>query len=165
MKKILILGARGNLGQQLLKVFADFEVTAWDREEIDLGNREDLRQKILTLRPEIVINAAAYNNVDQAEEEPAAARLINGEAVGWLAEICKETGAVLVHYSTDYVFKGDKKEGYTEDAIPEPPSAYAQSKFLGEQKILEVKPKFYLIRTSRLFGPAGTGAGAKTSFV
>ena len=161
--KTLIIGSKGMLGQELMKVFGnDHEVIGWDRGEIDITEAQSVKSKVQSLRPELVINAAAYNNVDQAETETELANKINGYAVGNLAVICKELDIPLVHYSTDYVFDGTKKEGYRETDQPDPQSAYARSKYLGEQELQKKSDKYYLIRLSRLFGKEG---GGKKSFV
>lgn len=136
--KVLITGSRGMLGQVLTNEFsqADYEVVAWDRAEIDITDQKQVFEKISALRPEIIINAAAYNNVDKAEnEDRELAMKVNGEAVGYLAKAAADCGALFVHYSTDYVFKGDRPEGYQEDDAPDPQSWYAKSKYEGEQKI------------------------------
>jgi dTDP-4-dehydrorhamnose reductase len=173
MNNILILGARGMLGRALVNEFgeADYEVIGWDRTELDITDRKLVLEKISALKPQIVINAAAYNNIDKAEtEDRYLAFKINGEAVGYLVEAAARVGAFFVHYSTDYVFRGDRKDGYTEDDAPDPQSVYAKSKLEGEKVVLKhlgqnCESFFYLIRTSRLFGPAGVGDGAKKSFV
>lgn len=171
MAKILILGAKGNLGQELVKVFAaGNEVIAWDRGEIDISDRELILKKIADLKPELVINAAAYNAVDKCEasdEEYDLAKKINIDGPKFLAEACLKLGAVLVHYSTDYVFEGKKKRGYAETDEPKPINRYGKTKFHGEKRILELSGsglKWYLIRTSKLFGPKGDGRMAKPSF-
>jgi dTDP-4-dehydrorhamnose reductase len=110
-KKILIIGAKGMLGQELAKVFKKdkgFEVSAWDKEEIDITKTAEMTKKILALKPKIIINAAAYNAVDKCEKaiEFKLAKKINGIAPGNLAKIAQKIGAILVHYSTDYVFDG-----------------------------------------------------------
>lgn len=161
--KLLILGAKGMLGQALVKEFvgANYEVAGWDRAELDITDRERVLEKIGALKPKIIINAAAYNNVDKAETEDSdLAFKINRDAVGYLAEASARVSSIFAHYSTDYVFRGDKIEGYSEDDAPEPQSVYAKSKFEGEKAA-----SFYLIRTSHLFGLAGAGDGAKKSFV
>lgn len=174
--KLLILGSKGMLGQALYRgIYAELggtnaEVVGWDRSAIDITDKNQVTDKISALAPNVIINTAAYNNVDKAEgEDRELAMKINGEAVGYLVEAVANLGAILVHYSTDYVFKGDNPNGYREDDIPEPQSVYGQSKFLGEQKLINLLTykllNFYLIRTSRLFGPAGVGEGAKKSFV
>ena len=167
--KVLILGAKGNLGGQLVKVFGS-EATSWDREDLDITNREEVAAKISGLKPEVIINAIAYNAVDKCEADEAEkvlAQKLNGEAVGYLAEAALAINAVFIHYSTDYVFSGEDKGGYDEDAKPGPISNYGASKLLGEG-ILHTKSvqglKYYLIRTSKLFGPKGESEFSKPSF-
>jgi len=163
--KILIIGAKGMLGQELVKVFHGQEVIAWDREDCDITNKEDIQAKIREQKPDVIINSAAYNNVDKAEEEKDVADKINGYGVGYLAEVAKEIDSVLVHYSTEYVFDGENKKGYREDDRPNPISAYGTSKYLGELELAKFTDKYYLIRLSRLFGKMGEGEGVKRSFV
>ncbi|MBI4262268.1 dTDP-4-dehydrorhamnose reductase [Candidatus Uhrbacteria bacterium] len=161
----VILGAKGMLGVELVRVFSDSEVLAWDREQLDITNGEDVVRRIVEARPTLIINAAAYNAVDKAEEEPDVANRVNGDAVGYLAKAAEDCGATFVHYSSDYVFDGEKSDGYREDDTPNPISAYGRSKFLGEQKMQNAECRmqnYYLIRTSRLFGKEG---GGKKSFV
>lgn len=164
--KVLIIGAKGMLGQELVQEFSgnSYEVSMWDKEEIDITKKDLVLEKIKSARPEIIINAAAYNAVDKIEEmEKDFADLINGYAVGNLSEAAGIIGAIFVHYSTDYVFDGKEIDGYKEDAMPGPQSIYADSKLLGEQQIKN--KKYYLIRTSRLFGKQAQSVGAKKSFV
>src|SRR3989338_2357192 len=113
-KIIIIIGARGSLGQALCGAFP--RAVGWDRDEIDITEKEQVNEKITELQPAVVINAAAYNDVDACEDEKqfALAKKINGAAVGYLADVCKKIDAVLVHYSTNYVFKGDRLSGYIE---------------------------------------------------
>lgn len=166
------MGSKGNLGSQLVKIFSadkDYKVIAWDREEIDITDKELVFKKMKELKPDIVINAAAYNAVDKCEEEKEfeLAEKINVEAVGYLVEACLETSAVLVHYSSDYVFAGDKKEGYKEDDEPKPINKYGETKLAGEEELIKKSGqglKYYLIRTSKLFGPKAENEGAKPSF-
>jgi dTDP-4-dehydrorhamnose reductase len=169
--KILILGAKGNLGGQLLKVFSTAnDVIAWDRGEIDISDRELILKKTADLRPELVINAAAYNAVDKCEdndEEYDIAKKINIDGPKFLAEACLKIGATLVHYSTDYVFDGANESGYKESDEPRPINRYGKTKFHGEKRILELSGaglKWYLIRTSKLFGPKGESEITKPSF-
>lgn len=176
---ILIIGAKGMLGQALAEEFKDGkELFLWDREpsatrgvsasrgeEIDITEAQSVKRKVQNLRPDLVINAAAYNNVDGAESEPEIADKVNGYAVGYLAAICKKLGTPLIHYSTDYVFDGTKKEGYAEEDKPNPISAYGYSKYLGEQELQKNTDKFYLIRLSKLFGKEALSGGGKKSFV
>lgn len=181
--KILILGSNGNLGQQLIKAFSEGNnVIAWDRSEIDITDKALILKKIKDVKPEVVINAAAYNAVDKCEadeKEFGLAQKLNGEAPGLLAEAALGVGAILVHYSTDYVFGGHAhhhektaKEikdqgGFMENDEQRPINKYGQSKFMGEQEIVRLSGrglKWYLIRTSKLFGPRGASEIAKPSF-
>lgn len=168
--KILIIGAKGNLGIQLQKVFQDSEVVAWDREAVDITDRNNVFEKIESLNPDIIINSAAYNAVDRCEESEAEVKIakrINGEALGYLAEIALQIDALLVHYSSDYIFNGANKDGYKEVDEPNPINNYGKSKLLGEKRILDFAAqglKFYIIRTSKLFGPQGESKVAKPSF-
>jgi len=164
-KSVLILGSLGMLAREMLKIFPD--AIGWDREEINIANQAQITSKLHKMQPKIVINCAAYNAVDDCESEAgfALAKKINGEAVGYLADVCAELGATLVHYSTNYVFNGKEKSGYAEDAAPNPISRYGESKLLGERKILQKQNlKYYLIRTSKLFGQKGKSELAKENF-
>lgn len=167
-KKVLIIGAKGMLGQELVKVFdnGQYEIVAWDVADIDVSSQTQVNQKVGALRPKIIINAAAYNAVDKAEEpaESVLAQKINGEAPGFLAEVAKKLGAVLVHFSSDYVFAGDRQAGYKEDDVPFPISKYGQSKLAGEKAIQKVGGNFYIIRLQKLFGQPAQSPGAKKSF-
>jgi len=166
--KILIIGSLGMLGCQLLQIFTkdnNYKVIGWDKEEIDITNFIKTQEKILSIKPDVIINCAAYNNVDGCEGNEELANLINGYAVGNLAKIVKELGALMVHYSTGYVFSGGGKSGYTEEDVPVPISKYDKSKYLGEVELQKNTDKFYLIRTNLLFGPAVLVQGAKKSFV
>ena len=168
---ILILGAQGNLGSQLVNFFSDdYKTVAWDREDFDVLDFELLREKILELKPRLIINTVAFNAVDLCESKDGFAKALklNAELVGVLADIALRLGAVLIHYSSDYVFNGtEEKQFFLESETPNPINKYGESKFAGE---LELKKRaikglnYYLIRTSKLFGPAGTSPSAKPSF-
>jgi dTDP-4-dehydrorhamnose reductase len=163
--KLLIVGAQGMLGQELAKVFADYKPLLWDREKIDIADESDVQEKIGNLKPDLVINSAAYNDVDGAEKNEDLANKINGFGVAYLAKAVRASGGILVHYSTDYVFMGDKEGGYIESDQPDPQSAYARSKYLGEQEIQKNINDFYIIRLSRLFGKPAVSQAAKKGFV
>lgn len=170
MPKVLILGAKGMLGQELVGEFIaqKYEVIGWDKEELDITDFSATNQKISDLRPDILVNAVAYNLVDKIEEDSGVfelAKKINGEAIGNLAQICKENNIIFIHYSSDYVFKGDDRGGYKEDDQADPINKYGQTKLIGEKHILDVGGKFYLIRLSKLFGKPAVSAEAKKSFV
>lgn len=168
--RVAIIGAKGMLGQELIRVFPDADVLAWDTAEIDITNAEMVRERITGAQPTVIINAAAYNAVDRAEEEQEVAERVNGTAVEYLASAAASIGATLVHYSTDNVFDGMRREGYKEDDITSPISAYGRSKRMGEDALRSASAahpdlRWYLIRTSRLFGVPASSAGAKRSFV
>ena len=167
--RILIIGSHGMLGQDLVRVFdADqsWEVFAYDRDQIDIASEESLRKKIEEVDPNAVINATGYNAVDKCESDEIEfelAKKINGYGPGILAKICKEKNILLVHYVSDYIFDGEKGR-YAESDKPCPISNYGRSKLLGEEEIQKNTDKFYLIRTSKLFGKPGISPMSKKSF-
>jgi dTDP-4-dehydrorhamnose reductase len=167
--RILIIGSHGMLGQDLVRIFEDdlnFQVFAFDRGEIDIMSEESLRKKIEEVAPAVAINATGYNAVDKCETDEIEfelAKKINGYGPGILAKIAKEKGFSVVHYSSDYVFDGEKGE-YIEEDRPSPISNYARSKFLGETEIQKNTDKFWIIRTSKLFGNPGKSSMSKKSF-
>lgn len=169
-KKLLILGAQGNLGQQLVAVFKkDYEVIALDKKEVDITDKNSITKKINGVKPDYIVNAVAYNAVDKCEDpkEYEIAKKINGEAVKYLAEATIENNAILIHFSTDYIFDGEQKEGYKEDDKPNPISKYGETKLMGEHAIIDLSKsglKYYIIRTSKLFGPKGESEVSKDSF-
>ena len=169
MRRILIIGSQGMLGQELVKAFecdASWHVFGADREEIDIASEVSLKKKMDEVEPAAVINASAYNAVDRCETdeiEYELAKKINGYGPGILAKIAKEKGIPMVHFSTDYVFDGEKGE-YAESDKPAPISNYGRSKFLGEEEIQKNTDQFYLIRPSKLFGSPGKSTMSKKSF-
>lgn len=152
--KVLILGAKGLLGNELVKVFRGYELYAWDKEELDVTDSKAVELEITKLKPSVVINATGYTNVDKAEEEKELAFEINAEAVKNIAKACNKCKAAIVQISTDYVFDGAKK-GYDEDDKKNPLSAYGASKAKGEDYVLSTAKKYYLIRTEWLYGKHG----------
>lgn len=150
--KTLILGAGGMLGYDLCKIFPD--AVKLTHKDIDITDRELVLKSVRKIKPELVINAAAYTDVDGCEDRQELALQVNGYAPGYIAEVCNEIAATLVHFSTDYVFDGSKKE-YTESDIPHPINVYGSSKLLGEQKIAENLDDYRIIRISWLFGTHG----------
>lgn len=169
---IIILGAAGNLGGQLKIVLKEQAVLSWDRGDFDFLDFEELKKRLQTEDPELIINAAAYNAVDKCETDEAEAvlaRRLNQDLPGVLADFCLASGATLMHYSTDYVFGGDQRSAgaYSETDRPAPLNVYGRTKFGGEQEIARRALsglKYYLIRTSKLFGPRGENPQAKPSF-
>ncbi|MDE2311835.1 MAG: dTDP-4-dehydrorhamnose reductase [Patescibacteria group bacterium] len=161
---ILILGAQGMLGGEFRRTFS--RALGWDRAELDLAQAENLEERIRGLGEKVtaVINCAAYNNVDAAEQHKELAFAINAEAVGKIAAVCKKLDVPFLHFSTNYVFDGEKGE-YREADQPNPLSIYAQSKFEGEKLLQKNCDKYYLIRTSVLFGHEAQSEFAKKSFI
>ena len=154
-KRVLLLGCRGMLGSELAKEFKEYDLSCFDRKEADITNKKKLQRKITELQPNIIINAAAYTDTEQAESNQDKALRVNGKAVGHLASIANKIDAVLVHYSTDYVFDGKNRKGYKETAQPNPINVYGKSKFLGEALLRRNTDKYYLIRSSWMFGGEG----------
>jgi dTDP-4-dehydrorhamnose reductase len=165
MEKVLILGGRGNLGNQIAQLIPGALV--WDRSDLDVTNAAEVAAKFATIPDvNVVINCAAYNDLDAAEENPAPAFALNETAPRILAEVCKHYGMTLIQYSTGYVFSGeDGVISHYENAEPSPNSVYAQSKLAGERAIQAVGGKYYILRTNVLFGPMGPSESAKKSVV
>ena len=152
MTKILQIGTKGQLGWELLRTCAPLgEVIALDYPAVDLSDSAGLRELVRSTNPDIIINAAAYTNVDKAESEPELARAINATGPGILAEEAKKINAVLVHYSTDYVFDGTKGSPYTEADTPNPLSVYGQTKLEGEQAVMASGCSFLVLRSSWIY--------------
>jgi len=154
--RVLILGAAGQLGCELRRSFAGGgEVLAVDRSVADLARPEQLRKFVREVRPDVILNAAAYTAVDRAESETELAMAINGIAPGVLAEEALRLDALLVHYSTDYVFDGLKKDAWTETDTPNPQNTYGATKLAGERAIQQVGGRHLIFRTSWVYGPHG----------
>jgi len=161
MKKILQIGTKGQLGWELLRTCAPLgEIVALDYPAVDLSDSTGLRELVRTVKPDIIINAAAYTNVDKAESEPELARAINAIGPGVLAEEAKKLNAVLVHYSTDYVFDGTKGSPYVEIDKPNPLNVYGHTKLEGEQAIAKTECINIIFRTSWMYSYR-----SKTGFV
>lgn len=150
---ILVIGANGMLGHDLMKVL-EGEVRGVDLPEIDITSLESVRRVLLTLKPEIIINAAAYTDVDGCEANVEQAMAVNGEGVGLLALTAREIGVKLVQISTDYVFNGRKGTPYLEDDPQEPLSIYGESKLAGELNAA-MAPEYLIVRTQWLYGIHG----------
>jgi dTDP-4-dehydrorhamnose reductase len=152
--KIVIIGAEGRLGAALVREYRDrFEVAGFNRAQFDLSNLDHIRKKARGTNLDVLINAAAFTNVDLCETERDRAFIINGEAPGVLAEICRERGAKLIHFSTDYVFDGEKRAPYTEEDEAKPISVYGESKLAGEKNVLATDGGHLVARVSWVFGP------------
>ncbi len=157
MLKLALIGANGMLAQMVKRVAPkEYRIIPFDLPNFDLTNQEQVFQMLYDLRPEVIINCAAYTHVDGCESDENSAMIVNGEGPGYLAHAAKEIDAVLVHISTDYVFDGEKREPYTEEDPVNPRSVYGRSKLKGEEKILASGlKKFFIFRTSWLYGPGG----------
>jgi dTDP-4-dehydrorhamnose reductase len=152
--KLAIIGAGGRLGAALVREYRrDCAVRTFTRAELDLSDLDRLRQVIAATDFDLLINCAALTNVDYCESHREEALLINAEAPGVLAEVCRRREARLVHFSTDYVFDGKQSIPYREEDEPAPISVYGLSKLLGERAVLQVSERFLVIRVSWIFGP------------
>jgi dTDP-4-dehydrorhamnose reductase len=156
-KRAVVFGKRGQLGCELVRVFAarGYNVTGYDRHEVDVVDARRVEQAVAGADPSLVLNATAYNAVDLAESEPTAAYSVNALAVRNMAVACRQIDARLVHFSTDYVFDGKAGRPYTEEDLPHPLSAYGVSKLAGELYAQAYLENPLIIRTSGVFGPGG----------
>lgn len=154
--RILLIGRNGQVGYELRRTLAPAaDVIAVDFPEIDLGKADDIRRVIREAQPNIVVNAAAYTAVDKAETDTETAQLINGIAPGIMAEECRRTGALIVHYSTDYIFDGAKRTPYTEEDAPNPLGAYGRSKLAGDQAVVAAGGAHLIFRLCWVYGARG----------
>ena len=164
--RILLLGKNGQLGYELHRGLSTLgELIAVDYPEIDFTDPGSIHQTVLQFQPEVIFNATAYTEVDHAEKEPESARAINGEAPGLLAEAAKTLGAVLIHYSTDYVFDGKKGIAYVETDKTNPLNIYGESKLTGERNITQVDGSYLILRTSWVYSTANSRNPRSKSFV
>jgi len=155
--RILIVGNAGQLGRELEQCFADVgTILAVDRESVDLADADQTRDLVRRAAPDIILNAAAYTAVDRAESEMPLAHAINALAPRVLAEEAAEHNALLVHYSTDYVFDGSKQGPWTEDDAPAPLNVYGANKLAGEEAIQNSRARYLIFRTSWVYGPHGS---------
>lgn len=156
MTKILILGKQGQVAWELQVTLATLgNVTVLGSQELDLANPDRIRDRVRQIQPDIIVNAAAYTAVDKAENEPDLCMSINATAPGILAELAREFQALLVHYSTDYVFDGTKTSPYLETDPTNPLSVYGASKLAGERAIIQVDCPHLILRTTWVYGNRG----------
>jgi dTDP-4-dehydrorhamnose reductase len=151
--RILLTGRNGQVGWDLARLFPESHAT--DRTELDLASADSIRRAVRAAKPEVIVNAAAYTAVDKAESELELAMRINGEAPGVLGEEAKRFGALLVHYSTDYVYDGEKSGAYVESDPTNPVSAYGRTKLAGEQAIAASGCRHLVFRTCWVYAPRG----------
>lgn len=155
--KIIITGAGGQLGYDLKRVLSPMhEVISWGKAELDVRQEQEVMEKLLNERPDVVVHAAAYTNVDRAEFEKESAYQVNALGALHLAQACAIVGAKLVYVSTDYVFDGTKRSPYKETDVPNPLNSYGQSKLLGEKFVAMTCMNHFIVRTSWLYGQKGT---------
>jgi dTDP-4-dehydrorhamnose reductase len=155
--RLLVTGAAGMLGRDVVAAANDggHEVVALARADLDITDAAAVRAAVLDTRPDAVVNCAAWTDVDGAEAEEAAATAVNGDGAGHLAAAAAEAGAHLLHVSTDYVFDGEAREPYREDAPTAPASAYGRSKLAGERAVTAAGGAHAIVRTAWVFGPHG----------
>ena len=154
---ILLIGKNGQVGYDLQRLLPAYgELTAVDREQLELSVPDEIRRAVQKIRPQVIINAAAYTAVDQAEKQEPAAHAVNAIAPGILAEQAKQIGAALIHYSTDYVFDGAKTTPYEENDPTNPLGAYGRTKLAGEQAIRDSGATHLIFRTAWIYSTRGT---------
>lgn len=156
----ILIGANGQLGSELRQAFGEGDLVPLTHADLELTNPVQVRETLIKHRPNLILNTAAYHRVDECEDQPERAFAVNAIAVRDLAIAAKEIGAVLVHFSTDYVFDGRQRRPYQEGDVPRPLSVYAASKLAGEYFIQAVVERYYLIRTCGLYGLAGSRSKA-----
>jgi dTDP-4-dehydrorhamnose reductase len=159
-RRVLVVGAGGRLGAAIVEVFADATVVPHTRASLDVTSAGAVAKAVAEASPDLIVNCAAFNEVDAAEDRPGEAFAVNAFAVRALARAAEEGGATLVHYGTDFVFDGSAAQPYDEDAAPAPRSAYALSKLLGEWFALDA-PRAFVLRVESLFGAAAGWAGRR----
>jgi dTDP-4-dehydrorhamnose reductase len=156
VKRVLVTGALGQVGAAVAeRLRGRFEVTALDRAALDLAEPGQIAERVREARPDIIVNAAAYTAVDRAESDAQIARAVNAEAPGVLAVEAARAGAVLIHFSTDYVFDGTKDAPYVETDPPHPLGVYGATKLAGERAIEATGCDYVILRTSWVYGPHG----------
>ena len=162
--RILLLGAGGQLASDLLATLTGDKIFPFTHEELDITDADAVRSRIANMRPDGILNTAAFHRVDDCEDQPEQAFRVNAVGVYHLARAAAEIGAVLVHFSTDYVFDGGKRTPYVESDAPNPQSVYALSKRAGELVVQRYCQRYFLIRTCGLYGLANR-RGKGTNFV
>jgi dTDP-4-dehydrorhamnose reductase len=152
--RVVIVGAGGRLGAALIRAYREkFDVAGFNHAQLDLANSQQIRENLSSLDFDLLINCGAFTNVDLCEKEKEQAFSINAEAPRVLAEICAAKAAKLIHFSTDYVFDGEKCEPYIEEDAVKPISVYGESKRAGEKFVLQASDRHVVVRVSWVFGP------------
>lgn len=163
-KRIVILGGNGQLGRDLSQVLSPYSPLSLTHEDLEITDYIQVRKTLESIQPDLVINCVAYNKVDDAEKEFFLPFAVNALAVRNLSIVCETLKATLMHISTDYVFGGEKREPYTEEDLPFPLSVYGNSKLSGENFVRSHLSRYYIVRTSGLYGKGGSRA-KKGNFV
>jgi len=152
--KIVIVGSGGRLGAALVREYqGKFDVVGFNHAQLDLANQNQTRDNLSSLQFDLLINCAAFTNVDLCEQEIEQAFAINAEGPQLLARICRDKNAKMIHFSTDYVFDGEKREPYTESDVAKPIGVYGESKRTGEKLVLQTQDRHLVVRVSWVFGP------------
>lgn len=160
--RVVVAGARGLLGAAIVREFSDADLHAFDHAQLDVASESRVTELLGAVRPDVVINCAAYNDVDRAEHEADAALRTNALGVLSLARATRDAGAIFVHYSTDFVFDGETDRPYVETDAPNPRSVYATSKLVGEWFATDAT-RTYVLRVESLFGHPGSSAARRGS--
>jgi dTDP-4-dehydrorhamnose reductase len=162
--KVALIGANGQLGSAIRREWTGVEITPLTREDFDVTDREGVLACLRALAPDLVINTTAFHNVDLCEQQPEMAFAVNATGAMNVADACRETEAALIFLSTDYVFSGNAGRPYVEDDLPDPVNVYGVSKAAGEQLIRQRLERHFIVRTSGLYGVAGS-SGKGGNFV
>lgn len=165
MTRVLLFGGYGLLGGALRRIWTDCDFIVPAEGSVDITDLSSVVRAWDEAQPELVVNCAAWNDVDGAEEHEEAATLVNAHAVRLMATEARQRNVPIIHFSTDYVFDGTNTRGYDEDALPHPINAYGRSKALGEQYLRQETANHFLVRTSRLYGAPPESSRAKKNFV
>jgi dTDP-4-dehydrorhamnose reductase len=164
---VAIIGGNGQLGRDVAAAFSaeGCAVTTFTHEDVEISSLESVRTSLGSLRPEVVVNTAAFHNVDKCEAEPGLAFAINGTGARNLAQVTEETGATILHVSTDYVFDGQKRSPYAEEDLPAPLNVYGNTKLSGEFFVRSINPRHFVVRTSAIYGENPCRAKGGLNFI
>jgi dTDP-4-dehydrorhamnose reductase len=162
--RAVVIGANGQLGTDLVKILSGWDMMGLTHSDLDIRDLAQARAVLSQLKPDAVINTAAFNRVDDCEDDPDKAFSANAYGARNLARVCADSDCALMHISTDYVFGGEQVSPYTEDDAPNPLSVYGASKLAGEYFVRNICPKHFIVRTSGLYGLAGS-SGKGGNFV
>ena len=165
--KVAVIGGNGQLGRDVSSAFVGegHAVTSLTHQDVEISSLESVRETLKVLRPELVVNTSAFHHVEKCEAEPALAFAVNGIGARNLAQVTQETGATLMHISTDYVFDGRKNTPYTEEDTPAPLNVYGNTKLSGELFVRSTNPRHFVVRTSAIYGESPCRAKGGLNFV